>query len=71
MVKNRSTKHEFDAKNPQRICHRRNPERYGCGDRSAGGETVEGSVGEAGDDVRAADWEGKVGVNMWREVRLK
>jgi hypothetical protein len=39
--------------------HRRNPERYGCGNHHAGRET-----GQGGDDVRVADGEDQVGVSI-------
>ena len=50
--------------------HRRNPERHGRRNRCACRETVEGAAGQAGDDVRAADGEGEVGVSIMVSGRI-
>ena len=38
--------------------------RHGCRNLRAGRETVQGAAGQGGDDVRAADGEGEVGVTV-------
>ena len=48
--------------------HRRNPERHGCRNLRPRSETVQGAAGQGGHDVRVADGEGEVGVNILAEI---